>query len=167
MWPMNEPMPDNFSGSSLHKFECRVRMRDTPSQSNTVTIEARDADDARQQLLDKGYLIISIHDQAPMSFAKKRALAGGGAKKALWSAAILLPTVSTNELIFFAVQLSTLLKAGIPLLRAIEIIRKGTNNVYFQKVLESLAVRVSQGAPLSAGMKEFNRVFPWIWSSGF
>jgi type IV pilus assembly protein PilC len=66
-------------------------------------------------------------------------------------------------LIFFAVQLATLLKAGIALLRALEIIRRGTANAYFQKIIKELGQDVSGGAPLSAGLEKHRKVFPWVW----
>src|SRR3989338_7921627 len=73
--------------------------------------------------------------------------------------------VSTRDLISFAVQLSALLKAGIPLIRSIEIIQKGSNNLYLKDILKACIKNLSMGLSLSYALSEYPKVFPPIWQN--
>ncbi|MFH0986211.1 MAG: type II secretion system F family protein, partial [Candidatus Omnitrophota bacterium] len=84
-------------------------------------------------------------------------------KKSGKVSASLTDHVSTRETIFFGVQLSTLLKAGIPLLRSLEIIHRGIANQYFRKVIQHMRKRITDGGTFSHALRIYPHVFPWIW----
>lgn len=71
--------------------------------------------------------------------------------------------VSARELISFAVQLSALLKAGVPLIRSLQVVQKGTKNKYFKSVFGNLIEQVSGGFSLSHAIGEYRNVFPSVW----
>ena len=77
----------------------------------------------------------------------------------------LFQRVTTREVIFFAVQLSTLLKAGIPILRSLEIIERGIVNPLFLRVIINLRKKISGGGAFSKALRDYPNVFPWIWAS--
>lgn len=69
------------------------------------------------------------------------------------------PKVRAEEMIFFTRQLSTLLKAGMPILQAMDVMRRQTRDRVLKDVLEAIARRITGGFQLSAAMAEFPHVF--------
>ena len=147
-------------------FDCRVRVRDLPGQAKALTLEAPDKEVAIQKLLDQGYMVIDVREHAKKKggfqniLSKKLSSSGKGSGGAFSS---LFNRVTTREIIFLAVQLSTLLKAGIPLLRALEIVERGIANLFFRQVIYNLRKRVSEGGVFSFALRSYSHVFPWIW----
>lgn len=153
----------------IEQFECEVRQRDNPAELKKMAIQARSKDECARRLLDQGFLVVSIKQAGQQESAGVSKIFAGHLKGHQTNRApkggqgLFSKGVTTRELIFFAVQLSTLLKAGIPLIRSLEIIRKGTPNPYFQSVIQKLSQSVSGGSPLGVGLKNQGKVFPWIW----
>jgi type IV pilus assembly protein PilC len=67
--------------------------------------------------------------------------------------------ISRQGLTLFTRQLATLLKAGLPLLRALEVLARPERNPAFKEVLGVLADGVRGGGNLSAGLQQFPRIF--------
>lgn len=59
----------------------------------------------------------------------------------------------------FYSQLAALLRSGVPLLRAVAVLREQTSNKNFKVVLEDVHRRVEDGAPLAEAMARFPRAF--------
>lgn len=78
--------------------------------------------------------------------------------------------VSNRDLVMFCFQLEQLTSAGVPILEGLNDLRESTANLYFQKVLASLASEVEGGKMLSQGMAEhpdvFNEVFVNLVAAG-
>jgi type IV pilus assembly protein PilC len=148
-------------------FDCHVRLRDEPGKSQKLIVEAASREAVTQKLLAQGYMVVDVrergHGGGLQSLLSLFFQASGNNTGGPFSS--LLEHVTTRELIFFAVQLSTLLKAGIPLLRALEIIDKGISKPYFKKVILDLRRRVSEGGTFSVALRHYHKVFPWIWGN--
>lgn len=150
-------------------FECQVRMRDMPNQLKKITIEALSQEEAVQKAAADGYMIISIKsagEKQKIQHLQEKAKLNLPVGKEQKMSKPLFPSlqrVTTRELIFFAIQLSTLIKAGVPLLRSIEIIAKGMKNMKFLEVLKKIAARIAGGFGFGAALKEHQSIFPWIW----
>lgn len=71
--------------------------------------------------------------------------------------------VTAKELAVFTRQLSTLLRAGMPLLRGLEVLARQERNPAFQRVLTALAEAIKSGDTLSAGMAQHPRVFDRLY----
>mgnify|MGYP002623672672 CR=1 FL=1 len=69
------------------------------------------------------------------------------------------PRVSQAQLVTFYTQLSDLLKAGVALLRALELLERQTSNRSFQKVLQDVRGRVADGARLTQALRQHPSVF--------
>jgi len=67
--------------------------------------------------------------------------------------------VKDEDLIVFSRQLSTMLKAGIPILQSLEILRNQTEKPAFKDVLANVSRSVTGGSRLSEALAEFPRVF--------
>ncbi len=67
--------------------------------------------------------------------------------------------VKPKELSVFTRQLSTLLHAGMPLLRGLEVLARQERNPGFKRIIESLAESIKSGGALSGSMAQHPRVF--------
>lgn len=167
---MNESSGGASQGKSREAdliFDCSVRHRDHPGEAKTLTVEAPSKDVAVQKLLAQGYMVVGVKEHG----AKKGGLpnilsikvtAGDKSEKRSYAFS---RKVTTRETIFFAVQLATLIKAGVPLLRSLEIIEKGIANLYFRGVIRELRGKISAGGTFSNALRNYPRVFPWIWAN--
>ena len=116
-------------------------------------IEAVNDEQARQKLMAKGLMVTTLAndggsakpDAAPVVAAK-----GGfsfGSK------------VSQNDVTVMTRQLATLIVAGLPLLRALELITKQERNPAFKVILSNVVDSVSQGNNLSEALQAHPKVF--------
>lgn len=71
--------------------------------------------------------------------------------------------VGAKELAVFTRQLATLLKAGMPLLRGLEVLARQERNQGFRRVIEALAEAIKSGGTLSEAMAQHPRVFDRLY----
>src|SRR5215470_5587793 len=62
--------------------------------------------------------------------------------------------VTDRDITFFTHQLSTMLKAGVPLLQAFEIVARGHRNARFSRLMMDIKGRVEAGSSLSQAFRE-------------
>jgi type IV pilus assembly protein PilC len=71
--------------------------------------------------------------------------------------------IKDKELYLFSKQLANLLKSGVTLLKALEVLSEQTKSVYFSRVLNDIAIGVKSGRSFSACLSDY----PVIFSSLF
>lgn len=71
--------------------------------------------------------------------------------------------VTAKELAVFTRQLGVLLKAGMPLLRGLEVLGRQEKNRAFRKIVEALADGIRSGGALSEAMARHPRVFDRLY----
>ncbi len=76
-----------------------------------------------------------------------------------------LRIVARKELAIFTRQLGTLLRAGLPLLRGLEVLARQQQNLRFRAVIEALAEGIRSGSTLSEAMKRNPRVFDRLYTN--
>jgi len=127
---------------------------DRNGAQTTGKIEATNDGQARQKLMAKGLMVTTLvgdggaanqFASAPSAPAKKSF--GFGAK------------VTQDDVTVMTRQLATLITAGLPLLRALELIHKQERNPIFKAVLADIAASVSQGNNLSEALQAHPKVF--------
>jgi MSHA biogenesis protein MshG len=69
------------------------------------------------------------------------------------------PPVSHQDLLLFSRQMYTLLKAGVPIMRALGGLQESTDNPTFRDVVQSIRENLDGGRPLSAALQRQNGVF--------
>ena len=67
--------------------------------------------------------------------------------------------VSSKERYLFSKQLVSLIKAGVPILRALEVVSQQTKSPYFRDVIDSIQASVRGGMSLSDAFAEYPRIF--------
>ena len=166
---MNEPALKSEIGTvSLSgkekSYECHVRSRSNPNGPITVMfMKAVSMEEVIQRLLRRGFIVVSVRPVKSVGDHVRAAFGMGAKAEGAGRTLSFISRVSARELIFFGVQLGTLLKSGIPLLRSLEIVWKGNSNPYFREVLQKLRKRISEGSSFTAALRDSPDVFPWIW----
>ena len=116
-------------------------------------IEATNDEQARQKLMAKGLMVTTLANDAGSA---KPATAQAAPAKAGFTFG---SKVSQNDVTIMTRQLATLIVAGLPLLRALELITKQERNPAFKAILANVADSVSQGNNLSEAMQAHPKVF--------
>lgn len=124
---------------------------------STGRIDAAGDEQARQKLMAKGLMVTSL--TADGGAGKAPAAAAAAAKPGFSFGA----KVSATDVTIMTRQLATLIVAGLPLLRALELITKQERNPSFKVVLANLAESVSQGNNLSEALMGHPKVFDKLY----
>src|SRR5262245_23236538 len=73
--------------------------------------------------------------------------------------------ISTREFVVFNQELATLLKAGMPLVQSLEILRRRVTNPVFKSVLDDVYERVRAGSSLSEAFEAHGQLFPGVYTA--
>jgi type IV pilus assembly protein PilC len=72
---------------------------------------------------------------------------------------LMFARMSTQEQILFTKRLSILVKAGVPILQALSMLRDQASSKGAASIMESLRHQVEQGQSLAGAMKQYKRIF--------
>ena len=121
----------------------------------TRTVEALAAHEVRARLEREGFKVFAV--TAPRtegaSFLTRGGAAGGRAR------------VKANDFLLFNQQLSALLRAGIPILQAITMLRRRATSPKLRAVLEEVEEAIRGGAALSQAFAAQGATFPRIYTA--
>jgi MSHA biogenesis protein MshG len=129
----------------------KYRVRDKSGKSIAGTIDAPNVQMAGDQLYTLGYFPISIEE------------IGEAISLDLSALLTRFQRVKLEELIVFSQQLSTLYKAGLPLLSGLESITQQVKNKKFKMTLEEVRNQVEGGSTLHEAMSKYPEVFSTIY----
>jgi len=148
---LSDSHEDNFSGinkdkhakqkKEMHSF--RYKVINAQGKKETGTLEAEDQNDARTFLETQGYKVESIENRKSYDID----LGGNGRLK-------------TVDLSFALTQLSTYIKAGIPLIDAVRILAKQSTKTSTKRAFERLVYDLLKGENLSTAMEHQEKKFP-------
>jgi type IV pilus assembly protein PilC len=134
------------------EYRCRLG---TPGGEIIEGVYAADSEARlRREFEEKGLLVLGIQQ------AGRRALAG-----------IQLPAllkrrkVPSREFLVFNQELATLLKAGMPLVQSLDILRQRITNPIFKVVLDDVYERVRAGSALSEAFEAHTGLFPGVYTA--
>jgi len=72
-------------------------------------------------------------------------------------------SINEKDITFFTRQLATMLKAGVPLLQAFEIVARGQKNARFARLMMDIKGRVEAGSSLSQAFREHPKHFDALY----
>lgn len=131
------------------EFRCRLG---TPGGEIIEGIYAADSEARlRREFEDKGLYVLGIQRAGGLALGR-----------------IPLPTrarVSTREFLVFNQELATLLKAGMPLVQSLDILRRRVANPVFKSVLDDVQERVRAGSALSEAFEAHGALFPGVYTA--
>jgi type IV pilus assembly protein PilC len=73
--------------------------------------------------------------------------------------------ISTREFLIYNQELATLLKAGMPLVQSLDILRRRIANPLFKSVLDDVYERVRGGSSLSEAFEAHGTMFPGVYTA--
>jgi len=73
--------------------------------------------------------------------------------------------IKTREFLVFNQELATLLKAGMPLVQSLDILRRRVSNPVFKSVLDDVHERVRAGSSLSESFEAHGAMFPGVYTA--
>lgn len=132
------------------EFRCRLG---TPAGDVIEGVYVADSEPRlRKELEDKGLYILSLQRRGGMPWL---ALQTGGRRR----------RVSRQEFLIFNQELATLLKAGMPLVQSLDILRQRVSNLSFKAVLDAVHEEVKSGTSLSDAFASHAGLFPAVYTA--
>jgi type IV pilus assembly protein PilC len=129
------------------EFRCRLG---TPSGEIVEGVYIADSEARlRRELEEKGMYVLSLQRRAALSLSR-------GTRR---------QRIKRQEFLVFNQELATLLKAGMPLVQSLDILRQRVVNPTFKTVLDSVHDRVRSGTSLSDAFSEHGALFPAVYSA--
>lgn len=125
---------------------------DNEGKLQTSQMEAVDRESVIAFLKNQKLLVISVKEKTQ---SLSRAFGG---------------KISNLDRITFAENISIMLKAGVSMVEALDVISRDSKNPYFKEVLSDIRFGLENGKPLSEGLenfpKDFNNIFVSLVKSG-
>ncbi len=135
----------------MPEFVCRFG---TPSgEIVTRIVEAHAAGEARTELEREGYRVFDV-SSAEGGISSVLSFGGSGSR----------PRVKQSDFLLFNQQLSALLRAGIPVLQAISLLKTRSPSAALRDVLGSVEEKIKNGIPLSKAFED-QGIFPRIYTA--
>ena len=117
------------------EFRCRVAT--ATGQINEAVYVAENEARLRVDLEEQGLFLLAVHGRSGVGLGSLRLGLSAGRK------------IGTAEFLIFNQELATLLKAGLPLVQSLDILRKRVPNPTFRAALDDIHERIRSGASLS------------------
>src|SRR5882672_6886234 len=131
------------------EFRCRLA---SPNGEIVEGVYAAESEARlRHELEEKGLFILSLQP--------KNAIAG---------VSFHLPqrqTVSTREFLVYNQELATLLKAGMPLVQSLDLLKRRVESPVFRRVLDDVHEKVRSGTALSDAFDAHRELFPSVYTA--
>ena len=142
----------------MPKFNYKIITKSGKNKSGSI--EASSASDAKSRLSASGDIVMSLSAVSSSSgkLSKKKSR-GTKASSGFTFGNI----IKEEELTVFTRQLATLLEAGLPLLRSLEVMTRQEPNKRFKLVLEKLSETVKSGSSFSDGLSQHPKVFDRLY----
>ena len=131
------------------EFRCRLG---TPGGEIIEGVYAAESEDRlRREFEEKGLYVLAIQRAGKLALGS-----------------IAMPTrsrIGTREFLVFNQELATLLKAGMPLVQSLDILRRRVSNPLFKTVLDDVYDRVRAGNSLSEAFEAHGALFPGVYTA--
>lgn len=131
---------------------------DASGKQKSGVLSASSSEDATAQIKSMGLFVTNLvaSDKAAKGRARGRAAASSTTRK---KPVTIGKIIKEKGLAVFTRQLSTLLQAGLPLLRSLEVLVRQEKNPGFKYVVEEIAENVRSGNTFSDGLLQHPKVF--------
>jgi type II secretory pathway component PulF len=130
----------------------RYKAKNKNAETVFGKVEAACKEDAVEKITKFELIPVSVESQEKAesgSLSKRRAARFGHVRQ--------------KELYVFSRQFASLLKAGIPILRALQVLSQQTRNVYFQTIIQQIYEDVKGGKSFSDSIAAYPSIFPLIY----
>jgi type IV pilus assembly protein PilC len=130
------------------QFVCRVGTPDGRVIEEVLT--ASDESSLRSELAKRGLHVFEVRRRG-----LSRGLSAGGSRRR--------KRIPTQDFVVFNQELAALLKAGLPLLQALDLMLERMANPHFRGVLTEIRDRVKSGEDMSEAFAAYGELFPRLY----
>lgn len=123
----------------------RYKVKDSSGKVISNTFEAPTKNDVRAFLKNEGYEIVEIKERSKFDVDINMST-----------------KIKNGDLSFMLTQLSTYIKAGIPLINSVRILSKQTTNAMHKKILNKVVYELVVGEKFSVALEKQNKSFPTL-----
>jgi type II secretory pathway component PulF len=116
-------------------------------------IEAESRDSAETMLADRGYIPSRVREK------------GAGFVFGQWSRRRLKNPVKTADIILFTKQFNSLFKAGVPIIRAFQVLEAQTQNSTLKEAIAAMSQNIKHGSSLYGAMEKHGTIFSPLYIS--
>lgn len=134
-------------------LQFNYKAKDKDGKTLTGVVESLNPASAAKTLQEHGLLVISVYEKRSLSLNSLQSFLPGSKR------------VSGQEIATFTRLVSTMLKAGLPLIDALSNLVLQIRNTYFREVVRSILQDVQGGTSLSVAMKRYPNVFNNLYVS--
>jgi type IV pilus assembly protein PilC len=131
---------------------------DQQGREKSGSIDASDKEDAIDKIINMGLMPSDIKGDKAAAGKKAKSKKSSGKKGFSFGSPI-----KHEQLTTFTRQLATLLQAGLPLLRSIEVMGRQERNPAFKEILVSIADSVKSGTSFSDSLAMFPKIFDRLY----
>ncbi len=124
----------------------KYRAYDADGKIIESTVLARDEEEVARQLDELNLMPVFIEKQESKKQTKKIKM-----------------NIKDDVVLLFTKQLHTMLKAGIPMLLALQTVKEQTKDENFKQIIETIRRDIEQGSKLSDALSQFPKVFSSIF----
>ena len=124
---------------------------DASGKEKKGVLEGDTARQVRQQLRDKGWMPVEVHETSE----RQTETARSGVK--------IRRGVSATDLSLITRQLATLVRSGLPLEESLQAVSKQTEKARLKSMLLAVRSRVMEGHTLATGLGDYPHVFPELY----
>lgn len=136
----------NKNVDTRNLFTFNYQVKDKSGKVVKSSFDARSIEEVEAFLINEGYEIIKIEPKKKYSLDMELA--------------IFKTKLSSGELSFALTQLSTYLKAGIPLVDSVRILAKQTEKISKKKIYEKIVYDLVAGEKFSSALENQSDIFP-------
>jgi type II secretory pathway component PulF len=116
-------------------------------------IEAESPESALTMLADRGYIPSKVKEK------------GAGFVFGQWSRRKLKNPIKPADIILFTKQFNSLFKAGVPIIRAFQVLGSQTQNTLLKEAIASMSQSIKQGSSLYGAMEKHGTIFSPLYIS--
>lgn len=135
----------------------KYRAKESSGTTVEGLIEAQSDEEAIDKINSLGYLPMKIEQtlsKGVKSEAPSTLVSTSGRSSA---------KIRNRDITSFSQQMASLLRAGVPLLRALLIIAEPSENNHFKNLLHSIHSQINQGATFSSALAKYPKLFPPLY----
>ena len=130
----------------MRKF--KYSARDTDGKVVDGEVEAKDANSVADILHERGLIVVSVKEGLGVDFERLSEINIGG--------------IPMKDKVVFMRQMATMVSAGLPLTRSLEIMVQQASNPLFKRVLQDVLKSIESGKTLADSFREQEEVFDEI-----
>ena len=133
---------------------------DKKGKSKEGTLEVANQQEAMARLKEMGFYPTEVVESKATVDKDGKKVA---VKKKKEPFSLVIPSVSTKELSTFTRQLATLVDAGLPLLRGMQVLAKQQKNPYLKIIVKGVTESIEGGSTFSEALYKFPKIFDKLY----